>query len=104
MIYSESMNEKFPLALTAARIAEPARAAMLTVLLDARSRSAGELARVERQIPKLHSDRCGSFGRDGLLNRWTETRENEDFVAPTVNNAVLVPRILVIDDNGSRGR
>jgi len=40
------MNEKFPLALTAALIAEPARAAMLTVLLDARPRSAGELARV----------------------------------------------------------
>jgi DNA-binding transcriptional ArsR family regulator len=46
MSYPESMNEKFPLALTAALIAEPARAAMLTVLLDARARSAGELARV----------------------------------------------------------
>jgi len=40
------MNEKFPLASTASLIADPARAAMLTALLDARARSAGELARV----------------------------------------------------------
>jgi DNA-binding transcriptional ArsR family regulator len=40
------MNEKFSLASTAGLIAEPARAAMLTALLDARPRSAGDLARV----------------------------------------------------------
>ena len=38
------MNTKFPLASTAALIADPARAAMLTTLLDGTVRSAGELA------------------------------------------------------------
>jgi DNA-binding transcriptional ArsR family regulator len=38
------MNTKFPLASAAALIADPARAAMLTVLLDGRARAAGELA------------------------------------------------------------
>ncbi len=38
------MNTKFPLALTAGLIADPARAAMLTALLDGRPKSAGELA------------------------------------------------------------
>lgn len=40
------MNTKYPLASTAALIADPARAAMLTVLLDGSSMPAGELARV----------------------------------------------------------
>jgi DNA-binding transcriptional ArsR family regulator len=40
------MNIKFPLASTAALIADPARAAMLTALLDGGSMPAGELARV----------------------------------------------------------
>src|SRR5215470_675888 len=44
--YSRPMNEKFSLSSSAALIADPARAAMLTALLDARARSAGELARV----------------------------------------------------------
>lgn len=38
------VNTKFPLASTAALIADPARAAILTALLDGRARSAGELA------------------------------------------------------------
>ena len=45
-MYPENMNPRFPLASTAALIADPARAAMLSALLDARPRSAGELARV----------------------------------------------------------
>jgi DNA-binding transcriptional ArsR family regulator len=40
------MNTKFPLASTAALIADPARAAMLTALLDRKPKSAGELAMV----------------------------------------------------------
>jgi DNA-binding transcriptional ArsR family regulator len=39
-----TVNTKFPLASTAALIADPARAAMLTALLDGAVRSAGELA------------------------------------------------------------
>jgi DNA-binding transcriptional ArsR family regulator len=40
------MNTKYPLASTAALIADPARAAMLTALLDGGSLPAGELARI----------------------------------------------------------
>jgi len=40
------MNTKYPLASAAALIADPARAAMLTALLDGGSMPAGELARV----------------------------------------------------------
>ncbi len=40
------MNTKYPLASTAALIADPARAAMLTSLLDGRSLPSGELARI----------------------------------------------------------
>ena len=40
------MNTKYPLASTAALIADPARAAMLTALLDGGSMPAGELARI----------------------------------------------------------
>jgi DNA-binding transcriptional ArsR family regulator len=40
------MNTKYPLASTASLVADPARAAMLTALLDGHSLPAGELARV----------------------------------------------------------
>src|SRR5690242_17369491 len=55
--YSFTVNSKFPLASTAALIADPARAAMLTLLLDARPRSAGELAlsaNVSAQSASMH--------------------------------------------------
>ena len=45
-MYPDPMNTRFPLASTASLIADPARAAMLSALLDTRPRSAGELARV----------------------------------------------------------
>jgi DNA-binding transcriptional ArsR family regulator len=51
------MNTKFPLASVAGLIADPARAAMLTALLDERSRSAGELAlaaNVSAQSASMH--------------------------------------------------
>jgi len=40
------MNTKYPLASTAALVADPARAAMLTALLNGQSLPAGELARI----------------------------------------------------------
>jgi DNA-binding transcriptional ArsR family regulator len=51
------MHEKFSLASAAALIADPARAAMLTAMLDARPRSAGELAllaNVSAQSASMH--------------------------------------------------
>ncbi|HEY7096214.1 MAG TPA: winged helix-turn-helix domain-containing protein [Terriglobales bacterium] len=51
------MNSRFPLASTAALMADPARSAMLTALLNTRSLSAGELARsgdVSAQSASMH--------------------------------------------------
>ena len=51
------MHTKFPLASTASLFADPARAAMLTALLDGRPRSAGELAlaaNVSAQSASMH--------------------------------------------------
>lgn len=51
------MTSKYPLAMTAALIAEPARAAMLTALLDGRTLPSGELARlagVSAQSASMH--------------------------------------------------
>ena len=55
--YLEVVNARFPLASTAALIAEPARAAMLMALLDGRAFAAGELAReanISAQSASMH--------------------------------------------------
>jgi DNA-binding transcriptional ArsR family regulator len=51
------MNQKYPLASTAALLADPSRAAMLAALLDGRPLAAGELARaadVSAQSASMH--------------------------------------------------
>lgn len=51
------MNTRFPLACAAALIADPARAAMLTTMLEGRSFAAGELARaanISAQSASMH--------------------------------------------------
>ncbi len=56
-MYAVNMSTRFPLASTAALIADPARAAMLSSLLDGRLYSAGELARtanVSAQSASMH--------------------------------------------------
>ena len=53
----QSMNTKFPLAMTAGLIADPSRAAMLITLLDGQPKSAGELAMaadVSAQSASMH--------------------------------------------------
>ena len=55
--YARSMNAKFPLATTAALIADPARSAILLALLDGRALAAGELAcaaNVSAQSASMH--------------------------------------------------
>jgi len=49
--------------------------------------------------PAIKFEANRQVGQRGLLNMWTETSENEIFVAPSAKNEVLVPRILVIDDD-----
>lgn len=61
------MNAKYSLASTAALIAEPARAAMLTALLDGRSLPAGELARVGGVSAQSASMHLSQMVNGGLL-------------------------------------
>jgi DNA-binding transcriptional ArsR family regulator len=61
------MNTKYPLASTAALIADAARAAMLTALLDGGSMPAGELARVAGVSAQSASMHLGQLIEGGLL-------------------------------------
>jgi DNA-binding transcriptional ArsR family regulator len=61
------MNTRFPLAAAAALIADPARAAMLTALLDARPLSAGELARSADVSPQSASMHLAQLLAGGFL-------------------------------------
>ena len=61
------MNTKFPLASTAALIADPARAAMLTALLDRKPRSAGELAMLAGVSAQSASMHLGQLLEGGFL-------------------------------------
>jgi len=62
------MNVKYPLASTAALIADPARAAMLTALLDGGSIPAGELARVAGVSAQSASMHLAQLVEGGFLN------------------------------------
>ncbi len=62
------MNTKYPLASTAALIADPGRAAMLTALLDAGSLPAGELARMAGVSAQSASMHLAQLVAGGLLS------------------------------------
>jgi len=61
------MNVRYPLASTAALIADPARAAMLTALLDGGSLPAGELARIAGVSAQSASMHLGQLVEGGFL-------------------------------------
>ncbi len=65
--YAFRMNTKFPLASTAALIADPARAAMLTVLLDGGALPAGELARIANVSAQSASMHLAQLVEGGFL-------------------------------------
>jgi DNA-binding transcriptional ArsR family regulator len=67
-MYASSMQNKFCLAATAALMADPARATMLTVLLDARPRCAGELARSANVSAQSASMHLSQLANGGFLN------------------------------------
>ena len=73
-IYPSAMNHKFPLSSTAALIAEPARAAMLTLLLDAHPRCAGELAREANVSAQSASMHLSQLCNGGFLNMTRQGR------------------------------
>ena len=66
-MYPSHMNRAFPLASTAALIAEPVRAAILTALLDDRARCAGELARAANTSAQSASMHLSQLLAGGLL-------------------------------------
>ena len=59
---------KFPIAGTAALIADPARAAMLATLLDGRTLPAGELARAANVSPQSASMHLGQLLNGGFVS------------------------------------
>jgi DNA-binding transcriptional ArsR family regulator len=61
------MDAKFSLASTAALIADPGRAAMLTSLLDGRALAAGELARAANVSPQSASMHLSQLLEGGLV-------------------------------------
>lgn len=73
-MYSEDMNPRFSLASTAGLIADPARAAMLSMLLDARPRSAGELARAANVSAQSASMHLSQLLTGGFLQATREGR------------------------------
>ena len=68
------MNTKYPLASTAALVADPARAAMLTALLDGHSLPAGELARIAGVSAQSASMHLGQLVQGAFLKVSREGR------------------------------
>jgi DNA-binding transcriptional ArsR family regulator len=81
------MNEKFQVASTAALIADPPRAAMLTTLLDGRAFAAGELAR--RRSRRSRPACALRSSQWGLVKMAQQGRHRYDRIAsPEVAHAI----------------
>jgi DNA-binding transcriptional ArsR family regulator/DNA-binding PadR family transcriptional regulator len=87
--YSETVNEKFPVASVAALIADISRAAMLTALLDGRAASAGELARAANASAQSASMHLAQLLQGGLVEVAQQGRHRYYRIAsPAVAHAV----------------
>jgi DNA-binding transcriptional ArsR family regulator len=83
------MDAKFSLASTAALMADPGRAAMLTSLLDGRALAAGELARAANVSPQSASMHLSQLLEGGLLRVAPEGRHRYYQIAsPEVAHAI----------------
>ena len=83
------MDAKFSLASTAALIADPGRAAMLTSLLDGRALAAGELARAANVSPQSASMHLSQLLEGGLVKVAQDGRHRYYQIAsPEVAHAV----------------
>ena len=83
------MNTKYPLASTAALIADPGRAAMMTALLDGGSRPAGELARIAGVSAQSASMHLGRLVDGGFLTARQQGRHRYYSIAtPEVAHVV----------------
>ena len=87
--YPEVMNARFPVAAAAALIADPARAAILIVLLDGRAFAAGELARVADISAQSASMHLAQLLQGGFVKVAAEGRHRYYRIAsPEVAHAV----------------
>jgi DNA-binding transcriptional ArsR family regulator len=77
------MDAKFSLASTAALIADPGRAAMLTSLLDGRALAAGELARAANVSPQSASMHLSQLLEGGLVKVAQDGRHRYYQIAST---------------------
>lgn len=83
------MNSKYPLASTAALIADPARAAILTALLGGRSLPAGELARIAGVSAQSASMHLAQLVNGGFLKASQQGRHRYYCITnPEVANAI----------------
>ncbi len=83
------MNTRYPLSTTAALIADPGRAAMLTALLDGGSLPAGELARIAGVSAQSASMHLGQLVQGGFLHARQHGRHRYYCIAtPEVAHAV----------------
>jgi DNA-binding transcriptional ArsR family regulator len=83
------VNEKFPIASAAALISDPARAAMLTALLDGLALSAGELARSANVSAQSASMHLAQLLQGGMLQVAPQGRHRYYRIAsPAVAHAV----------------
>jgi DNA-binding transcriptional ArsR family regulator len=83
------VNEKFQIALTAALISDPARAAMLTAMLDGRAFPAGELACAANVSAQSASMHLAQLLQGGLVRVTPQGRHRYYSIAsPAVAHAV----------------
>ncbi|HEX2330078.1 MAG TPA: helix-turn-helix domain-containing protein [Candidatus Angelobacter sp.] len=83
------MNDKFPIASTAALIAEPARSAMLLTLLGGRALAAGELARAANVSAQSASMHLSQLLQGGLVEVAQDGRHRYYRIAsPEVAHAI----------------
>ncbi len=91
------MNVKFSLASTAALIADPVRAAILSVLPDGRSFAAGELARAANASAQSASMHLAQLLEGGLVKVAQEGRHRYYRIgSPEVANAIEALGVISI--------
>lgn len=87
--YAVGVNAKYPIATTAALIADPSRAAMLASLLDGRAFAAGELAREASVSAQSASMHLAQLLEGGLVKVAQEGRHRYYHIAsPEVAHAI----------------
>src|SRR5579883_1738284 len=95
--YAIGVNVKFSLSSTAALIADPSRAAMLTHMLDGRAFAAGELARAANTSPQSASMHLSQLLAGGLVQVAREGRHRYYRIASSdVAHAVEALGIIAI--------